>query len=113
MFLSLSSNGSGIQEQAMKSDTGKISPLKDHDMDKDNELGLSLRLSDSGSHRQEGKEEQKQEVTNLMEVQRNHHNSLSAITSHVAVPPNRKARVSVRTRCQSATVSTCVKFFSI
>lgn len=25
--------------------------------------------------------------------------------SHVALPPNRKARVSVRTRCQAATVS--------
>ncbi|GKV52109.1 hypothetical protein SLEP1_g58706 [Rubroshorea leprosula] len=105
VFLSLSSNGSGIQEQAMISDTRKISPLKDHDTDKDNELGLSLRLSDSGYDRQQRKEEQKQEITNLMEVQRNHLNSLSAITSHVAVPPNRKARVSVRTRCQSATLN--------
>ncbi|GLT96907.1 hypothetical protein SLE2022_144980 [Rubroshorea leprosula] len=105
-FLSLSTDGNAIQEQARKSFVGKTLPVStDHDVDKENELGLSLGLSDSGSNQKERKEEQKEEITNLMAVQRNHQQSLSGITSHVAIPPNRKTRVSVRTRCQAATLN--------
>lgn len=105
-FLSLSSDGNAIQEQARKSFVGKASRVSaDHVVDKENELGLSLRLSDCGSNQRERKEEQKEEVTNLMAVRRDHQQKLSGITSHVAVPPNRKTRVSVRARCQAATVS--------
>lgn len=110
LFLTLSSNRN--QEQQRRFDVGNMlsAPVKDDEMGRENELGLSLRLSDSsGSNREEIR--RREEVTNLTAaaVQRNHlqqhNNNMSGMSSQVPVPPNRKARVSVRARCQAATLN--------
>lgn len=80
---------------------------------KENELGLSLKLQ---TEREEDKGEiNKEDVTtasftrylsqNKQQQQQLQPSELSAIASQVSFPPNRKARVSVRARCQAATVS--------
>lgn len=75
---------------------------------------MSLRLhtdSEEQDHRVllEDKEDNKEELATFATVQnklqyRNDHLP-AGITSHVASPANRKARVSVRVRCEAATVS--------
>ena len=84
----------------------------------ESELGLTLRLQ-TGSEKQEREEhsrhkellEHKEDFTSYTSAQQNklqRTGSLPAgITSHVtgSTPPNRKARVSVRARCEAATVS--------
>ncbi|XP_031269889.1 probable WRKY transcription factor 9 [Pistacia vera] len=82
---------------------------KDLDM-KNQELGLSLRLNQI--ERKEEKEENiyKEEAaaTSFPSLQKNNkfqRGELSGITSHVSLPPNRKARVSVRARCKGATIN--------
>ncbi|CAK9145955.1 unnamed protein product [Ilex paraguariensis] len=76
----------------------------------DHELGLSLRLQSSTSQqeREEGhKEENKGDVARFVPMQgKIHQSNFSGITSHVAPSPvNRKARVSVRARCEAATMN--------
>lgn len=88
-------------------------------------MGLSLRLHTSSASQQEEekKENHKEEEKNNKEeklmasfgssvqhnkIPRTHHHDLPAAfnNAHIAPsPPNRKARVSVRARCESATVS--------
>ncbi|KAH7575668.1 hypothetical protein JRO89_XS02G0188400 [Xanthoceras sorbifolium] len=89
MFFSLrNSEKAAIQEEPnwapkiLDMNNNQLSPPSaSQDFFKESELGLSLRL-----------------------IPRN--NELSGITSHVAIPPhNRKARVSVRARCQTATMN--------
>lgn len=89
-------------------------PKNDHDIDSisESELGLSLRLQTSSCE----KEEKKEELANFEssssvqnKIQRIH--EMSGITSHAASPPNRKARVSVRARCETATVSSKINTF--
>ncbi|KAL4363740.1 hypothetical protein GQ457_04G001090 [Hibiscus cannabinus] len=104
IFLSLN----GDKQQAIQRDSNiaknlqknGLSPLEDEENEE--ELGLSLRLR-TGSSQRERKEEENHETPNLASMKNKFHQShLSAIT---AVPlPNRKARVSVRARCQTATV---------
>ncbi|XP_027348425.1 probable WRKY transcription factor 9 [Abrus precatorius] len=74
------------------------------------ELGLSLRLQTSTSQIEtdEGnKEDKKEQLASFASVQnklqRTH--ELPGITTHAASPPNRKARVSVRARCEAATMN--------
>ncbi|KAI4296278.1 hypothetical protein L6164_036249 [Bauhinia variegata] len=93
-----------------------ISPpnTDDHSLS-ESDLGLSLRLQPSTSQQERGREEDnkeeniKEELANLAPVQnklqRTHHHELPGITTHVASPPNRKARVSVRARCEAATMN--------
>ncbi|KAJ4716997.1 WRKY protein [Melia azedarach] len=80
---------------------------------KENELGLSLKLQ---TEREEDKGEiNKEDVTtasftrylsqNKQQQQQLQPSELSAIASQVSFPPNRKARVSVRARCQAATLN--------
>ncbi|KAI4299023.1 hypothetical protein L6164_032518 [Bauhinia variegata] len=88
------------------------SPANTDDSISESELGLSLRLQPSTSQHDkalEDKEENKEELASFASVknklQRIHHHELPGITAHVASPPNRKARVSVRARCQAATMN--------
>ncbi|RDX91128.1 putative WRKY transcription factor 9, partial [Mucuna pruriens] len=78
----------------------------------ESELGLSLRLQPSTSKKESddvgNKEEKKdQQLASFASVQnklqRTH--ELPGITTHAASPPNRKARVSVRARCEAATMN--------
>ncbi|KAF5444120.1 hypothetical protein F2P56_036622 [Juglans regia] len=95
--------------------TPKRLPSPSHkDGIRESELGLSLRLhtdSEEQDHRVllEDKEDNKEELATFATVQnklqyRNDHLP-AGITSHVASPANRKARVSVRVRCEAATMN--------
>ncbi|KAJ7946660.1 WRKY family transcription factor [Quillaja saponaria] len=84
-------------------------PSNDHDDSIDeNELGLSLRLRTSTSQQEDNKESELASFTPSVQnnklLQRTS-SQLPGITTHVASPPNRKARVSVRARCESATMN--------
>ncbi|XVE94018.1 hypothetical protein REPUB_Repub01dG0244100 [Reevesia pubescens] len=121
IFLSLNGNidqNSSQEQQTIRRNLNVIknqkpgsSPSQDDD-DDENELGLSLRLQTSSSQRereedQQHKELESQETPNVASVVQNklHQSQLSAITSHAVSPPHRKARVSVRARCQTATMN--------
>ncbi|ESW31023.1 hypothetical protein PHAVU_002G202500 [Phaseolus vulgaris] len=86
-------------------------PNTDDDSLSESELGLSLRLQPSTSQKESdvgNKEERKdQQLASFVSVQnklqRNH--ELPGITTHAITPPNRKARVSVRARCEAATMN--------
>jgi len=90
-------------------------PHPDHDDDSlsESELGLSLRLQPSTSHHKESdvgnnkEDKNDQQLASYASVQNKlqRTNCLPGITTHAASPPNRKARVSVRARCEAATVS--------
>jgi len=92
-------------------------PNTDDDSLSESELGLSLRLQPSTSQKESdvgNKEERKDQqlgsfVSVQNKLQRTH--ELPGITTHAISPPNRKARVSVRARCEAATVSS--KFMCI
>ncbi|MBA0607710.1 hypothetical protein Godav_019976 [Gossypium davidsonii] len=117
IFLSLNGNESSSQEQ--QANQGNLntvnhrkhgSPLlHENDDEEKNELGLSLRLETSSTQRGTGEEEHKKEsqgAPNVESVQNKLHKSQpSAITSDAVSTPNRKPRVSVRARCQTATMN--------
>ncbi|XVE48710.1 hypothetical protein DITRI_Ditri01bG0024100 [Diplodiscus trichospermus] len=118
IFLSLNGNENLIQEhqtiqRSLNFNNQKhgSSPLQDDD--EENELGLSLRLQTSSDqreireeYRKEEQKEERQEAPNVSLVKNKlHQNHLSAITSHAVSTPNRKTRVSVRARCQTATMN--------
>ncbi|TXG53892.1 hypothetical protein EZV62_019148 [Acer yangbiense] len=125
MFLSLLDNEKAAVQQEPKWAAPKIFDVNinkqlslpssaSQDFFKGSELGLSLRLqSDDHTNQMEEKQENynkeaengsfKSVVENRL-IHRN--NEFSGITSHVAIPAhNRKARVSVRARCQAATMN--------
>ncbi|OAY39907.1 probable WRKY transcription factor 9 [Manihot esculenta] len=93
---------------------------KDNDrIIEEKELSLSLRLqtdySDHHHHQQEREEDRKEEnkeengncswvPSDNNKLQKTDHH-LAGITTHAPTPPNRKARVSVRARCQTATMN--------
>jgi hypothetical protein len=86
----------------------------DHDSISESDLGLSLRLQTSTSQKdiEENKEAGKREQLASFETvqnkfQRVQHDLPAGITTHAAAysPPNRKARVSVRARCETATMN--------
>ncbi|XP_044479132.1 probable WRKY transcription factor 9 [Mangifera indica] len=76
---------------------------KDLDM-KNQELGLSLRLNQI-EREDIFKEAAATSVSPLQKNNKRQRGELSGITGHVSLPPNRKARVSVRARCQGATMN--------
>uniref|UniRef100_A0A0R0JZK7 WRKY domain-containing protein n=1 Tax=Glycine max TaxID=3847 RepID=A0A0R0JZK7_SOYBN len=90
-------------------------PHPDHDDDSlsESELGLSLRLQPSTSHHKESdvgnnkEDKNDQQLASYASVQNKlqRTNCLPGITTHAASPPNRKARVSVRARCEAATMN--------
>ncbi|XP_019462777.1 PREDICTED: probable WRKY transcription factor 9 isoform X2 [Lupinus angustifolius] len=86
------------------------SPPNNSDSLSESELGLSLSLHTSTSEKEKEediKDENKEQLTSFASVQnklQQIHN-LSGISTHAASPPNRKARVSVRARCETNTMS--------
>ncbi|KAE8672897.1 putative WRKY transcription factor 9 [Hibiscus syriacus] len=108
IFLSLH----GDEHQTIQGNSSIVKNLQKHgsfplgDEEDEEELGLSLRLK-TGSGQRESEEEENHETPNLASVQNKLHPSqLSAITaSHAVSSPNRKARVSIRARCQTATMN--------
>ncbi|KAG2409884.1 WRKY transcription factor 9 WRKY DNA-binding protein [Vigna angularis] len=94
-------------------------PNTDDDSLSESELGLSLRLQPSTSQKESdvgNKEDRKdQQLASFVSVQnklqRTH--ELPGMTTHAISPPNRKARVSVRARCEAATVQRCIDDMSI
>ncbi|CAL5377806.1 unnamed protein product [Camellia sinensis] len=115
IFLSLNGNENAIQEmnrspRALDINTQTPeSPSQEDDTRESHELGLSLRLQtyESQQEREEEKEKNKQnqDLTRFAPVQSNLPCGDLAGVTHVASPPNRKARVSVRARCQTATMN--------
>ncbi|OMO92073.1 DNA-binding WRKY [Corchorus olitorius] len=126
-------NNKAINKIPRNSKNGSPSSLQD-DNDEDNELGLSLRLKTSCSqrereedqyhHHHQKEELQDKEIAESQEIMNQNNASssvqnklqqshLSAITTQTVSPPNRKARVSVRARCQTATVQRCLEDMSI
>ncbi|PSS02849.1 WRKY transcription factor 9 [Actinidia chinensis var. chinensis] len=100
MFLSLNNQTTSSPSQ------------EDHDH-RERELGLSLRLRTNTSQqeiREEDKEDQSKEkdmarfvTPPQSKLQASH--DVGGVTTQVTSPPNRKARVSVRARCQGATMN--------
>lgn len=82
-----------------------VSSTSQEDEEND-ELGLSLRLQSGSSKEDESKEKSKEDMTRFgpMQAQINA-NNMSGIMNNIASQPNKRARVSVRARCEAATVS--------
>ncbi|CAN4108054.1 unnamed protein product [Withania somnifera] len=130
-FLSLSGNDDTISEGKIARvpktleiiNTNRTSLPTSHEddtSDGDDQLGLSLTLVSSNSatssklveilEEDQRKEKKVEDATiNTHQVQNKPHGAgnLGGLTSHVttASPPNRKSRVSVRARCESATMN--------
>ncbi|XP_015085455.1 probable WRKY transcription factor 9 [Solanum pennellii] len=123
-FLSLSGNDDTNEGQTKVPkildilNTNRISSptsLEDDTMDGDHELGLSLTLVSSNSTTssklveilEEDQRKEKKDHPSINHQLQNKPQNLGGLTSHVttASPPNRKSRVSVRARCESATMN--------
>lgn len=83
---------------------------------RESELGLSLRLHNTDAHEDHERVEikDKEEANKKLELaslapsvqnKQQRPGDLGGFTGHFASPANRKARVSVRARCEAATVS--------
>ncbi|KAK4339958.1 hypothetical protein RND71_041420 [Anisodus tanguticus] len=119
-FLSLSGNDDTASEGPKKGPK-ILDPVTQEDDTMDGELGLSLTLVSSNStttsklveiEEDQRKDKKEDHATITHQIQNKSHGGL---TSHVttASPPNRKSRVSVRARCESATVQRCFEDMSI
>ncbi|MCD7449804.1 hypothetical protein HAX54_001541 [Datura stramonium] len=132
-FLSLSGNDDTTSHEGLTTRGPKIldimnntnrtsSPTSLEDDTMDGELGLSLTLVTSNNtttttsklveiieEEDQRKEKKEDHATNTHHIQNKPHGAghLGGLTSHVttASPPNRKSRVSVRARCESATMN--------
>ncbi|KAE8725992.1 putative WRKY transcription factor 9 [Hibiscus syriacus] len=114
IFLQLNGTEGLIQEQqqAIERNLNILhgSPSQDDDDDEENnELGLSLMLKTSSSQRGIRGEDRNKEIQETPDVESVKNKvqqcHSSAITSHDVSTSNRKARVSVRARCQTATMN--------
>ncbi|KAA8536517.1 hypothetical protein F0562_028995 [Nyssa sinensis] len=115
IFLSLHGNEDATQEPKrspkfldINSQTVPSSPSQEDDT-RESDLGLSLRLQTNTSQQEreeDHKGENKEDMTRFALLQSKLPRSdLAGITSHFTSPPNKKARVSVRARCQGATMN--------
>ncbi|XP_059298342.1 probable WRKY transcription factor 9 isoform X1 [Lycium ferocissimum] len=98
-FLSL--NGNSYARSPRNFDMNKRTPSAES-QEEDGELGLSLTLLRSGSSntsKVETEEQKKDATTTIFSP------TETNLTSHVNSTPNRKARVSVRARCEAATMN--------
>nr|QGQ64058.1 WRKY transcription factor 35 [Santalum album] len=91
--------------------------------EEEDDLGLSLRLQTSTLSRQQPQREEEDDDNNNnnnnigeeeigisvssqhSKLIMNQHHDLAGVSTHMASPPHRKARVSVRARCQTATMN--------
>ncbi|KAK1288567.1 putative WRKY transcription factor 9 [Acorus calamus] len=110
-FLSLGSSSSqGFNRSHKEIDKKPIASLRSREGDtseEDKELGLSLRLHERGEALdQVHKEEMKSWTSRVIDMKSTSSTELVAgIANHMAPPVNRKARVSVRARCQGPTMN--------
>ncbi|XP_022863497.1 probable WRKY transcription factor 9 [Olea europaea var. sylvestris] len=94
-----------------------LSPLRREDDVSDNtELGLSLTLKSSekkveAEDEQREKKEDREGLTTWIQGKLHGSSTLPGITSHVTSPSRRKSRVSVRARCETATVSFALSLY--
>ncbi|GFP87107.1 probable WRKY transcription factor 9 [Phtheirospermum japonicum] len=86
------------------------SSREDHNDSRENidELGLSLRVPSSGCGKLDSERNEKREETmgGFKPIQSPpHNNNLDGVMSNLSSPPNKRARVSVRARCEAATMN--------
>ncbi|KAL6964345.1 WRKY Transcription Factor [Sarracenia purpurea var. burkii] len=117
IFLSLNGNGdANYQEEKRNSTTIDINSQttpsqSQEDYPRDCELGLSLRVQSNSSQQQreqdkEEEESKESDVAGFTPAQSKLlRTDMAGGVTHVSSPPNRKARVSVRARCQAATMN--------
>ncbi|XP_015893001.3 probable WRKY transcription factor 9 [Ziziphus jujuba] len=109
LFLSLHGNNNAMEEPKTTTISNVVEVNNHRSPSPPNqELGLSLRLQTS-TKKHEGKEDHKEnsdELPGYTAVQNKaNRTEIEGIRSQVATPPNRKARVSVRARCETATMN--------
>ncbi|GMI87984.1 hypothetical protein HRI_002467700 [Hibiscus trionum] len=106
IFLSLNYGNEGLIQEQQQAVERNLNVVNKDDND---ELGLSLTLKTSSNQhkiREEERNKESQETPDFESVQNKVQQChSSAITSHAVSTSNRKARVSVRARCQTATMN--------
>ncbi|KAL3515592.1 hypothetical protein ACH5RR_022494 [Cinchona calisaya] len=110
-FFSLTGNNNSSPSEDQNRASSRIlemnnTPQEDDAEESHHELGLSLTLQSNTSSSQPKEEEQTRNIEKKEDtMQSNLQNSGSSISNHISPPPNRKARVSVRARCEAATMN--------
>ncbi|KAL5715683.1 WRKY Transcription Factor [Ranunculus cassubicifolius] len=112
MFLSLHGEEDNLIQETKKRNQKRVTPGDDEEIDTSDELGLSLSIK---AHAQEPEMDHqpvegdnKEIVSSLTPPPPQNNNSYRSDFQHgnpMLSPPNRKARVSVRARCQDATMN--------
>lgn len=86
-----------------------FSTRQEDDDTENDELGLSLRVASSCSEVERGgderNKEKREEMRGFGDQSQLHGNNLTGIMNNITSAPNKRARVSVRARCEAATVS--------
>lgn len=89
-----------------KNDDVRGSPSEEEEGAGNDGLWLSLRVASSCSEGGDAAEKREEAMTAFKPAQNQiHSNNMTGIMNHINSPPNKRARVSVRARCDSATVS--------
>lgn len=113
-FLSLHGNGNDA-DHIRKRKSSPFNPEKNVNYDKENELGLSLKMRSQQDRIREKDDEAEDEENSICQEdttkkQKPIENKLQRVDlrgliNNAASPANKKARVSVRARCETPTVS--------
>lgn len=91
-------------------------PSQEDDPRENTELGLSLGIQPSTRQEEIRDEDHNKEESKELDAARFaqsklHRSEMAGVTNVASPPNNRKARVSVRARCQTATVSSLIQSF--